>query len=300
MGLSPDPHRRRMPWTAEKECVPGVVHSSKEKMVLDGAQRVGVECVDRVHRRCIRWRHCGRPSPNASTIHLEERTFLIVLSGGIQCTWAMLYREEWPEGTHDENATRTAIHFRRCKTTTQPAPIRLADFPRWHALFCLSPLFSHPERRFRSPCRCKFLSLADTHPLIDAAGTAAHCWCFWHDCCTAPSIWCSGTGDENTAEQFHSDGAGSPVSVSPTPAASREIDGAGEESNDCRGNNCFLTSLPVKQPEELTTTSVTNNDKGTATTADSDSSTAVFYTTSHPLRLIVTYATDAAVASGPA
>ncbi|RNC55312.1 hypothetical protein TcCL_ESM07227 [Trypanosoma cruzi] len=113
MGISPDPHRRRMPWTAEKECVPGVVHSSKEKMVLDGAQRVGVECVDRVHRRCIRWRHCGRPSPHASTIHAEERTFLIVLSGGIQCNWAMLYREEWPEGTHDENATRTVIHFRR-------------------------------------------------------------------------------------------------------------------------------------------------------------------------------------------
>ncbi|RNC40634.1 hypothetical protein TcCL_NonESM09861 [Trypanosoma cruzi] len=47
MGLSPDPHRRRMPWTAAKECVPGVVRSSKEKMVLDGAQRVDVECVDR-------------------------------------------------------------------------------------------------------------------------------------------------------------------------------------------------------------------------------------------------------------
>ncbi|RNF02713.1 hypothetical protein TcG_11979 [Trypanosoma cruzi] len=47
MVLSPDPHRRRMPWTAEKECVPGVVHSSKEKMVLDGAQRVDVNCVDR-------------------------------------------------------------------------------------------------------------------------------------------------------------------------------------------------------------------------------------------------------------
>ncbi|RNC42864.1 hypothetical protein TcCL_NonESM07484 [Trypanosoma cruzi] len=47
MGISPDSHRRRMPWTAEKECVPGVVHSSKEKMVLDGAQRVDVDCVDR-------------------------------------------------------------------------------------------------------------------------------------------------------------------------------------------------------------------------------------------------------------
>ncbi|RNC57026.1 hypothetical protein TcCL_ESM05373 [Trypanosoma cruzi] len=100
-----------MPWTAEKECVPGVVHGSKEKMVLDVAQRVDVECVDRVHRRCIRWRHCGRPWPNASTIHAEERTFLIGFSGVIKCTQAMLYREEWQEGTHDENATSTAIHF---------------------------------------------------------------------------------------------------------------------------------------------------------------------------------------------
>ncbi|RNC51831.1 hypothetical protein TcCL_ESM11013 [Trypanosoma cruzi] len=65
-----------------------------------------------------------------------------------------------------------------------------------------------------------FLSIADTHSLIDdAADTPAHCWCFWHDRCTAPSSWCSGTGDENTAEQVQSDGAGSPVSVSPTPAA---------------------------------------------------------------------------------
>ncbi|KAF8286631.1 hypothetical protein TcBrA4_0024500 [Trypanosoma cruzi] len=73
---------------------------------------------------------------------------------------------------------------------------------------------------------------------------------------------------------------------------------AGEESNDCQGNNCLLTSLPVKQPEELTTTSVTNNDEGRTTTADSDSSTAVFYTTSHPLRLIVSYACCCCFGSG--
>ncbi|PWV03205.1 hypothetical protein C4B63_1g1187 [Trypanosoma cruzi] len=47
MERSSDPHRRRMPWMAAKECVPGVVHSSKEKMVLDGARRVDVDCVDR-------------------------------------------------------------------------------------------------------------------------------------------------------------------------------------------------------------------------------------------------------------
>ncbi|PBJ79973.1 hypothetical protein BCY84_01991 [Trypanosoma cruzi cruzi] len=29
-----------------------------------------------VHRRCIRWRHCGRPWPRTSTIHLEERKFI--------------------------------------------------------------------------------------------------------------------------------------------------------------------------------------------------------------------------------
>ncbi|PWV19816.1 hypothetical protein C3747_8g81 [Trypanosoma cruzi] len=47
MGISPDSHRRRMPWMVEKECVPGVVHSSKENMVLDGAQPVDVDCVNR-------------------------------------------------------------------------------------------------------------------------------------------------------------------------------------------------------------------------------------------------------------
>ncbi|ESS61501.1 hypothetical protein TCDM_10906 [Trypanosoma cruzi Dm28c] len=73
---------------------------------------------------------------------------------------------------------------------------------------------------------------------------------------------------------------------------------AGEESNDCQGNNCLLTSLPVKQPEELTTTSVTNNDERRTTTADSDSSTAVFYTTSHPLRIIVSYACCCCFGSG--
>ncbi|PWV06184.1 hypothetical protein C3747_118g148 [Trypanosoma cruzi] len=57
-----------------------------------------------------------------------------------------------------------------------------------------------------------------THSLIDAADTPAHCCCFLHDCCTAPSSWCSGTGDENAADQFQSDGAGTPVSVPPTPA----------------------------------------------------------------------------------
>ncbi|RNF01053.1 hypothetical protein TcG_11549 [Trypanosoma cruzi] len=48
--------------------------------------------------------------------------------------------------------------------------------------------------------------------------TPAHCYCFWLDCCIAPSSWCSGTGDENTVDEVQSDGAGGPVSVSSTPA----------------------------------------------------------------------------------
>ncbi|RNC58703.1 hypothetical protein TcCL_ESM03630 [Trypanosoma cruzi] len=46
----------------------------------------------------------------------------------------------------------------------------------------------------------------------------AHCWCFWLDCCTAPSSGCSGSGDDNTVDEVHSNGAGGPVSVSSTPA----------------------------------------------------------------------------------
>ncbi|RNC35911.1 hypothetical protein TcCL_Unassigned01152 [Trypanosoma cruzi] len=42
-----DPHRRRMPWTASKECVPDVVPYNKENMVLGSVQRVDLDCVDR-------------------------------------------------------------------------------------------------------------------------------------------------------------------------------------------------------------------------------------------------------------
>ncbi|KAF8299466.1 hypothetical protein TcYC6_0065360 [Trypanosoma cruzi] len=75
-----------------------------------------------------------------------------------------------------------------------------------------------------------------------------------------------------------------------TPPASTEIDGTGKALTECQDISCLPTSLSVKQQEQLTTTSVTNNEKGRATTADSEGSAAVFHTTSHPLRLIVTYA----------
>ncbi|KAF5219117.1 hypothetical protein ECC02_007893 [Trypanosoma cruzi] len=288
MGLSPDPHRRRMPWTAEKECVPGVVHSSKEKMVLDGARRVDVECVNR-----------------ASQTYSLEALWAAVAT----CEYNTFRGKNIFNCSPRRNPMYSGNGFnarsgRKGRTTRTPlassfisVAARPQRSPRQYALRIFRGGTRCSVCRHCSPtpsvgaevpvdaCSCRFRK----HPLIDAAGIAAHCWCFWYDRCTAPSSWWNGTGDENTAEQVQSDGAVRPVSVPPTPAASRETDGTGEESNDCQGNNCFLTSLPVKQPEELTTTSVTNNEKGTATTADSDSSTAVFYTTSHPLRLIVAY-----------
>ncbi|KAF8301497.1 hypothetical protein TcYC6_0051160 [Trypanosoma cruzi] len=144
MGISSDSHRRRMPWMAEKECVPGVVHSSKENMVLDGAQRVDVECVDR-----------------ASQVYPLEALRAAVAS----------YEYNTSRGKNIFNCSQvesnvlrqcfTARNGRRGRTTrTPPAPpfisfatavtqphetTRLADFPRWHALFCLSPLFPHPR-----------------------------------------------------------------------------------------------------------------------------------------------------------
>ncbi|PWV19812.1 hypothetical protein C3747_8g72 [Trypanosoma cruzi] len=88
MGLSPDSHRRRMPWTAEKECVPGVVHSSKENMVLDGARRVNVDCVNRASQVDL------LEALRATVASYEYNTcrgknILIGFSGGIKCTQAM-------------------------------------------------------------------------------------------------------------------------------------------------------------------------------------------------------------------
>ncbi|RNC53760.1 trans-sialidase [Trypanosoma cruzi] len=47
-----------------------------------------------------------------------------------------------------------------------------------------------------------FLSLADTHPLVDAADTPAHCWCFWHDRCTAPAAGAVGLGTRTRRTKF--------------------------------------------------------------------------------------------------
>ncbi|ESS54956.1 hypothetical protein TCDM_13609 [Trypanosoma cruzi Dm28c] len=217
MERSSDPHRRRMPWTAEKECVPGVVHSSKEKMVLDGARRVDVDYVDRASqvyplealraavatceyntyrgKNIFNWSR--RWNPMCSVNGLARG-----VAGGDARQVCHQHRHSFPLPRQQRSPRQYALRiFRgdtRCSVCRHcsPSPSVGADVPV-------------------DATSCGFR----THPLIDAAGTAAHCWCFLHDCCTAPSSWCSGTGDEITAEQVQSDGAGSPVGVSPNPTA---------------------------------------------------------------------------------
>ncbi|RNC40943.1 hypothetical protein TcCL_NonESM09525 [Trypanosoma cruzi] len=96
-----------MSWTAEKECVPGVVRSSKEKMVLDDARRVDVDCVDRASQvyplEALR-AAVATCEYNTST----GRTFLIGSSGGIKCTQAM----GLPRGMAGGDARRRS-HSRR-------------------------------------------------------------------------------------------------------------------------------------------------------------------------------------------
>ncbi|PWU94216.1 hypothetical protein C4B63_27g299 [Trypanosoma cruzi] len=128
MGLSSDPHRRRMPWMAAKECVPGVVHSSKETMVLDGARRVDVDCVD-----------CASQVYPLEALRATVATCEYNTSCGkniFNCSlrWNPMY-------SGNGFTTRSGRRGRTTRTppappfisfataVTQPAPIHLADFP---------------------------------------------------------------------------------------------------------------------------------------------------------------------------
>ncbi|PWV03357.1 hypothetical protein C4B63_1g553 [Trypanosoma cruzi] len=163
MGRSLDPHRRRMPWTAEKECVPGVVHSSKETMVLDGAQRVDVDCVDRASQ--VYPLEALRAAVAACEYNTSTgRTFLK----------RSLRRNPMYSG--NGFTARSGLRGRTTRTppappfisfataVAQPAPIRLADFPGWHALVRLSPLFPIPELRCILPVgACSYRFRTHTH-----------------------------------------------------------------------------------------------------------------------------------------
>ncbi|PWV21217.1 hypothetical protein C3747_3g778 [Trypanosoma cruzi] len=254
MERSLDSHRRRMSWTAEKECVPGVVHSSKEKMVLDGARRVDVDCVDRASQVY------PLEALRAAVNKCEYNTF----RGKNIFNW-LLRRNPMYTGNGF-----TARSGRRGRTTrTPPAPpfisvaVRPQRSPRQHtpcgfsgvACTVLFGVFVSPSPSVGADSLVGARSYRlRAHPLIDAADTPAHCWCFWHDCRTAPSSWCSGTGGREHGRPISIRWCWKPCqrladpSDPPTPPASTEIDGTGKALTECQDTSCLLTSLLVKQP----------------------------------------------------
>ncbi|PWV06447.1 hypothetical protein C3747_115g87 [Trypanosoma cruzi] len=149
MKLSPDPHRRRMPWTAAKEYVPGVVLNAKEKMVLDGVQLVDVECVDRASQvdplEALRATVATYEYNTSTGKNIFQLASQVEFDGRGQ----RFYRKEWQEGTYDKYVTLSAIDFNRDgnkgtaygyvtfhgETTTRPVQIDFADVPGWHMEF---------------------------------------------------------------------------------------------------------------------------------------------------------------------
>ncbi|EAN88762.1 hypothetical protein, conserved [Trypanosoma cruzi] len=202
MELSPDSHRRRMPWTAEKECVPGVVHGSKGKMVLDGAQRVDVECVDRASQVY------PLEALRAAVATCEYNTF-----GGKNIFNWSLRRNQMCSG--NEFTARSGRRGRTTRTPLAPSFISVVARPQ------RSPR-QYDLRIFRGGTRCSVCRHCSpspsvgagvpvdasscgfrTHPLIDAADTPAHCWCFWHDRCTAPAAGAVGMGTRTQQTRFN-------------------------------------------------------------------------------------------------
>ncbi|PBJ78568.1 hypothetical protein BCY84_04298 [Trypanosoma cruzi cruzi] len=201
MGLSSDSHRRRMPWTAEKECVPGVVHGSKGKMVLDGARRVDVECVDRASQVY------PLEALRAAVASYEYNTYKgkNIFKAVSQVESNVL--SQW-------FSARSGRRGRTTRTPLAPSFISVAARPQ------CSPR-QYALRIFRGGTRCSACRHCSpspsvgadvpvdatscgfrTHPLIDAAGTPAHCWCFWHDRCTAPAAGAVGLGTRTQQNKF--------------------------------------------------------------------------------------------------
>lgn len=142
---SPDAHRRRMPWTASKEYVPGVVLQAKEKVILDGTQLVEFDHIDRSSqvdplealKAAVAMYHY-----NTST---GKNIFQIASQDAFHGRGQRFYRKEWQEGTYDKYVTLSAIEFDRDdskgtafgyitfhgETTLRPVEIEHANVPGW-------------------------------------------------------------------------------------------------------------------------------------------------------------------------
>ncbi|EPY39192.1 hypothetical protein AGDE_04736 [Angomonas deanei] len=145
----PGPQRRRMPWTASKEYVPGMILRNREKMILDGKSLVEADHIERgaqVDPLEVLQAAVARYEYNTSTgMNLFQLTSEVPHGGrGMR-----VYRKEWQEGTYDKYVTLTSVELDRDgvmkgvahgyvtfhgESTLRPIEIDHADVPGWHLM----------------------------------------------------------------------------------------------------------------------------------------------------------------------
>lgn len=142
---SPAAHRARMPWTASKEYVPGVVLHAKERVILDGTQLVENDQIDRssqIDPLAVLQSAVAQYRYHTST---GKNIFQLVAQLPGNGRGRRLYRAEWMEGTYEKYITLSAIDFDRHghngtaygyitfhgESTTRPVQIEYAEVPGW-------------------------------------------------------------------------------------------------------------------------------------------------------------------------
>ncbi|KAF8277648.1 hypothetical protein TcBrA4_0110490 [Trypanosoma cruzi] len=201
MERSSDPHRRRMPWTAEKECVPGVVHSSKEKMVLDGARRVDVDCVDRASQ--VYPLEALRAAVAACEYNTSPgRTFLKrpLRQNPMYRAMGLLQGVPGGDARRGRHQHRHSFHCHGSNAARANTP---CGFSGVKCAVPFAVIVPHPRASMQTSLSMHVSVDCGHTPMIDAAGTAAHCWCFWHDCCTAPAAGGMGLGTRTQQNKFN-------------------------------------------------------------------------------------------------
>ncbi|KAK7194325.1 hypothetical protein NESM_000347600 [Novymonas esmeraldas] len=145
MRASPEAHRRRMPWTAAKEYVPGVVLHNKDKLVLDGTQLVERDHLDRAAQVDPLEALKAAVATRAYNTSTGANIFQIASQTRFHGRGQRFYRDEWRQGTYEKYITLSAIDFARDgatgtaygyitfhgESTTRPVEIDHADTPGW-------------------------------------------------------------------------------------------------------------------------------------------------------------------------
>lgn len=146
MHPSPEAHRRRMPWTAAHEFVPGVVLHNKDKMVLDGSQLVELDHIDRAAQVDPLEVLKAAVATRAYNTSTGSNIFQLASQTRFHGRGQRFYRAEWQQGTYEKYVTLSAVDFDRegskgtaygyitfhGESTTRPVEISFADTPGWH------------------------------------------------------------------------------------------------------------------------------------------------------------------------